>query len=165
MAKKQNRQLSSRQKLYLKIKTEHPEYSNAKALRLAGYKETTIDSGGKNRFKEVKRKILIEYEKMGIDEKCLAKAMKEGLQAFKKTYFQHEGTVTDSKADIDFQTRKGYLELASKIRGDIIDRVEQANIYPEGIPLILSDDEKVRICREIGLLFPEELAKLKKKGI
>jgi len=170
------RGLNTRQKLYLKIRGEHPEWSDAKCKREAGYSYNYSNSGGTSNAlarSNMKRKIIEELEKKGISDDYIAQKILEGLNSFQKSYFQQGVIKVDDKgkiisgvyekADIDFRTRQKYLELLAKIKGDLIEKVLQENTFPEGIPSTITKESKKRISAEIEMLFSKEMESLKKK--
>lgn len=73
------------------------------------------------------------HKKMGITPDLLTQKLKEGLNAHEIKYFQHEGEVIDKRVCVDHNARRGYLEIAHKLRGDYIERKELTG--PDGMPL------------------------------
>lgn len=66
------------------------------------------------------------------DEALLIK-MEEGLQAQETKFFAHEGEVQDERTVTDFPTRRGYLELALKLKGAMREQRELSG--PGGGPI------------------------------
>jgi hypothetical protein len=92
-------------------------------------------------------------EKAGLTDEYLAKKIHEGANAFRVDRFAVDGHVTEEKVDADFGTRQKYLELTAKLRGDIIDKVQQETTFPEGVPAYLPPEEEKRLTKEFNILF------------
>lgn len=153
---------TDRQALFLKIKAENPGMTNSEAARKAGYAEATVRSSKVS--KGVRTSLQEAMEKAGLTDEYIAKRIHEGTQAFKKTYVNNKhskdpktgadiGERLEEKVDLDFRTRATYLELTSKLRGDMVQRVQQENTYPDGVPITLSPKEEKRISKELGTIF------------
>lgn len=69
---------------------------------------------------EIVNALLAAHKAAGLDETYLTKKLKEGLDAKETKFFAHNGVVQDTRDTIDYGTRKGYLELAHKIRKDLV---------------------------------------------
>ena len=69
-------------------------------------------------------------DKAGATIEASAKVIADAHVAEKKTYFQHEGQVTDERSDIDHKVRLQASELNLKARGQLRDQ-ETTNIFME----------------------------------
>lgn len=67
-------------------------------------------------------------EKAGATIDAAAQVIADAHAAKKTTYFQHEGSVTDVREDIDHKTRLQAAELNLKARGELRDQ-EGTNIF------------------------------------
>lgn len=69
----------------------------------------------------------------GISDGAIIKGVGEGIQATKVVVATHQGVIGEEKTYIDYPTRKTYLELASKIKGHLKERIElEAIIHDPG---------------------------------
>ncbi len=67
-------------------------------------------------------------EKAGATIESAAQVIADAQKAEKVTYFQHEGSVTDQRSDVDHKTRLHAAELQLKARGELRDQ-EATNIF------------------------------------
>jgi hypothetical protein len=115
---------SAKRRLFIKILEENPGMSFKEAALKAGYSEKTAQNASHNVVNRCKDEIRAIHEKCGITDTMLAKKLKEGLNAKLVRVFSEKGKVYYSKQLDDFPTRKGYLEIAHKLRGDFIEKHE-----------------------------------------
>lgn len=66
------------------------------------------------------------------DEALLVK-LEEGLESQETKFFAHEGEVQDERTTTDFPTRRGYLELAFRLKGRMKEQREISG--PGGGPI------------------------------
>ena len=72
----------------------------------------------------VQERIKAVHEKLGITDDMLGKVLKNGLNAKQTKIATFEGKIKDEKEYSDHPTRAKYLEIAHKLRGDMIEKHE-----------------------------------------
>lgn len=70
----------------------------------------------------------------GLGDQEILNAIAAGIQATKIERFADKGRVKTEKVDIDFPTRKGYLDLAVRLNGAMTTKMEVSG--KDGAPLI-----------------------------
>ena len=170
--------MTDKQALFLKAKAENPGMTDREAAKRAGYTDATAKNPGKNIANRCKTEMQEALEDAGVTKELIAKKVREGTEAYSKKFIlvkdgiekDKEGKSKSAhiaeKVTIDWRSRKDYLDLSTKIRGDIVQRVEQDNYFPEGVPLVLSPADDKRIGKELGTVFSASKGKkkTKKKG-
>jgi signal recognition particle subunit SEC65 len=130
------RRLTPRQRAVLKFVTEHPDATleeigiacglSEEYPRQAAY-DALNSKGVKSRME-----MLMDARPALKDEALLVK-LEEGLEAQETKFFAHEGEVVDERTTTDYPTRRGYLELALKLKGRMKEQREVSG--PNGGPI------------------------------
>ena len=69
----------------------------------------------------------------GLKDEALLIKLEEGLEAQETKFFAHEGEVQDERTTTDYPTRRGYLELALRLKGRMKEQRELSG--PNGGPI------------------------------
>ena len=120
-----NRELTEKQKLLIKYKTENPGMSDRDAMRKAGYADVTVNNG--RAVKSCSESMIKAYEKIGLTTDILSSKHKEWLKA--KKYVKSaeaETTENDGKKVKIFKYDKETDDVASQIKaGEMITKIER----------------------------------------
>ena len=99
----------------------------AESARRAGYHCNSVQS-----YSETGRRILNRFELsmpetlkvQGVTDELLAETVLNGLKAKKKLFASYEGVFTDEREVDDHSARAKFVELAGRMKGAFIDRVQ-----------------------------------------
>jgi hypothetical protein len=173
MKTKPKRPLTVKQKAYIKIKSENPTMSDAKAKRKAGYKESTVrNSLSVCKSVQVKQTIKDALDKAGLNTKAIALKLVEGTEATRKLKIGEQTKfgikifkgkeIVDKTQTIkrivykdtdDFQTRVKYLDLVTKLTGDQVQSVDHKfPDFDKMMPVSLNPEDEKRISIELGMI-------------
>lgn len=120
---------------------EHPDATQKEIALAAGYKALCSVGNLINHNASVREKMA---EAMGLDpalcDEALRVKMKEGLNAtVVERSFDRNGNHVETFDDVDYSTRRSYLQLAGKWRGLEMERHEVSG--PNGQPLSVTPNE------------------------
>jgi hypothetical protein len=76
----------------------------------------------------VTSRLQLIFDSIGMGEEQIAQLLVAKTKARKKTYFQHEGTVTDTRVDPDEHLQLKALELVADLRGMKISKSANLNV-------------------------------------
>lgn len=132
--------------------------SMRKAALDAGYTPAMADKAGEKIFPAAQKEFREQLDR-AIPNAVLIKRIAEGLNAKETRLAQFEGEYTDTRHLTNWSERRRYVELATKLKGYLVDKVELGG--PDGgkIPLTVEgiDEALTKL-----LAAAEERAKAKK---
>ena len=122
-------ELTSVQKRFLKAYTETSNL--AESARRAGLKCNTIANysmKGRAMLNSLKLTMPEILEMEGVSDQTIAQTVSNGLSATKTVLASFEGRFTDAREIDDHPTRHKFCDLASRLKGHMIERKEIAGI-------------------------------------
>jgi phage terminase small subunit len=91
------------------------------------------------------------HEMQGITTEYLRKKLEEGLDANKRFYASYQGTISSSEPFGDQPVRLKALEIAHKLRGDFVEKLELTGRSGGDLTIQLTPSVKVKKKKEIEL--------------
>jgi len=125
--KNKKKKLTPREAKFFDILAKNPTMPISEAGRQAGYSENTVASTIYRKLGKARNNFQIALEKAGLTDEYIAKRLHEGTNAFVtkvhqekhgNNKFGNERYEYHKENQVDFKSRKEYLELIAKIRGD-----------------------------------------------
>lgn len=134
------------------LHVRHPEWNNEKLAKASGSKakkKAVLQSIVSQTLSkpEAKYRMDILLNNVGFTREFAAKKIKEGLDATQTHFFIDK----DSRKVPDYATRKGYLELASKLRGDLKLEEDDAQRLDAVFSRLTDDRLILFITKKIGV--------------
>ncbi len=120
---KVKKKITNKQRSYLKELIKNPGNSKYQNALNAGYTETMAKHVKEKIEDEIKDPLAVAFKKAGITDELLAGKVKEGMYADLVKIASHEGKIKDEKSYTDYETRRKYVEMVYKLKGDFVDRV------------------------------------------
>lgn len=101
----------------------------SEAALAAGYSEDYPRQAGHQALEAIRRKMPEILDKAGLtDEVLIDKYLRPGLEAKETEFAKFEGKITDSQDVIAWGERRGYLDLAFKLKGSYAVEAQKLNI-------------------------------------
>jgi hypothetical protein len=143
MKARRKKKLTPRQRIVVRELASDPAISTRDAMRTAGYAETSVRGHTAGRLsKAIAGTLKGALESAGLTDEALASRLAKVVNARKVTRAQHAGKFGDRVVDDDLPTSRAGIELACKLRGDLVDRVQVDPPEQEEYDLsCLTDDE------------------------
>jgi hypothetical protein len=105
--------------------------SVAEAGRIAGYSDRTAAHRALTAI-ELKMPELMDREGL-TDEVLVNNYLRPGLAATKREHFANGGVVLETREEPDWATRRGFLDMAFKVKGKYLKLTEADEEQPDGI--------------------------------
>jgi len=132
---KKKRKLTPREAKFFDLLAKNPTMTIADAGRQAGYAEATVQSGDLYRkvHGKPRNSLQLALEKAGLTEEYIAKKLHEGTNAFVTKVHQekignnkygNERYEYHKENQVDFKTRKEYIELIGKFNHSFVTNIE-----------------------------------------
>lgn len=121
---KKKAELTPKQRRYVKQRIENPTKSKCDCAIDAGYSAATAHNATVKVENGCREKLLAAMKRARINDRYLIGKLKEGLNAKQTQLFAHKGIIRDKRQLIDYNARRAYLEIAHKLRGDFVEKIE-----------------------------------------